>query len=92
VSHGLLRWILGTGGLFKHADGVALLNPSWAMPTISAPTGVPEPSRSPTLPAETASQADDATANDAADRYTVALVRGDFRAAWAILAPESQSH
>lgn len=44
------------------------------------------------MPAQTASPVEVSAARDAVDRYTAALVRGDYPAAWAMLGPEAQTH
>jgi hypothetical protein len=43
------------------------------------------------MPAETATPAEVLAASEAIDRYTAALVRGDYPTAWAMLAPEAQT-
>jgi copper(I)-binding protein len=43
-----------------------------------------------TMPGQTPSPADVAAAKDAVERYNAALVRGDYAAAYAMLAPQSQ--
>jgi hypothetical protein len=90
-----------------HGPGPQATLPAAANPTATArvePSATPSPSPSPsaaitaspaptsTPPAGTPSPADASAARDALDRYTAALVRGDYATAWAMLAPEVQAH
>lgn len=60
----------------------------------SSPTESAAASASASTPAvgQTPSPADAAAARNLVDQYTTALVRGDYSAAYAMLAPESQQH
>lgn len=66
----------------------AVTTPPSALPSATGPPGPTGPTGSTGTP----TAADRSAARSAIDRYTAALVQGDYATSWALLGPEDQAH